>query len=324
MQAEDHARQETRVMAELVRLAAADLTYADVVRAVLDLVEELVSSPLLCLSVRELGGVAHYARAQDGADETWVDEVSQAIAAAHEQVLTRTPAARRAELPGSAAWYLTFPAWTRSGRAGALAIGAPEGKMLSREEERLMRRLAEQIVLVLDHALLLQQIEQLETTDELTGVVNYRRLLELVDYELQRHRYTRQALALLMLDIEGLDGINRSYGRHYGNHILKKIALLVREMVRPIDVVARCGLDEFAVLLPEMDEEAVERQLEAMRARLQGVEFAGGEVGLTIAVACTKPGEQLAPEQLLRRAEQALQEAKRQQKGWRTLIAGRS
>jgi diguanylate cyclase (GGDEF)-like protein len=187
---------------------------------------------------------------------------------------------------------------------------------LDREEEDLLWRVVEQVALVLDHVLLLEQIEHLETIDRLTGLVNHRRLLDLLDYEMQRHRFAGKRLALLLFDVEGLDGINRSYGRRYGNHILQKLAALIKETARPIDVIARSGLDEFAVMLPETDDEEAVQWLDTLRERLLTVEFAGGDVGLSAAVTHIKPGEMLTPESFLRRAEQALREAKRQQRDW--------
>src|SRR5437763_10075699 len=57
----------------------------------------------------------------------------------------------------------------------------------------------------------------------------------------------------------GLDRINRSYGHEYGNHILRRLAGMLAGGVRAVDIVGRCGLDEFAVVLPETDIEEAER-----------------------------------------------------------------
>lgn len=311
------AQRETRVMTELVRLAASDHEYAEIVRLTLDLVEDLVSSPLLCLSVRESEEFGHYARARTGIDSTWAEEAGRAIARVHEARLNEPGARYQGEgYPlGSMAGFVSFPAWTRSGHGCMLGLGAPRTPVLAREEEQLMQRLAAQIALILDHALLLEQIERVETVDRLTGVASHRRLLEVLDYELRRHQYLGRRLGLLLVDVEGLDGINRSYGRHYGNHILTKLGVLIGETVRPIDLVARCGLDEFAAVLPETGEAEAEGLLHDLQEHLLTVEFAGGEVGLSAVVVSVTPGEILTPEGFLLRAEQALGEAKRQRRG---------
>jgi diguanylate cyclase (GGDEF)-like protein len=187
-----------------------------------------------------------------------------------------------------------------------------------------MQRLACHAVLVLDHAMLEQELEDLKPTDGLTGVANGRRLLEVLEYEIQRHRHSGRPLTVMLLDVEGLSGINRSYGRSYGNHILRKLAVLVEESVRPIDVVARCGLDEFAVVLPETDEEEALDLAERLQERVLTVEFAGGAVGLSIGIGHASPTESLTAEALMRRGEHALQEAKRQDRDRSALGVGSS
>ena len=321
----DRARQETRVLAEIFQLTASQAEYAEIVHQALDLVEMVVSAPVLCLSIQEIEAIGHYARAGRGADGGWAEEAGRAIARSHEQLLRGAPGEPHPEphlnpipVSGPAPWFLTFPAWTRSGRSGTLAVGAPEALQLGREEEHLMRRLTEHIVLVLDHALLLEQIERLESIDRLTGTLNQRRLLDILADEIRRHHHTGRCFSLLVLDVEGLDGINRSYGRPYGNHILRRLAGLIRESIRPIDTIARYGLDEFAVVLPEADEPEAQMVLEALRERLLTVEFAGGNIGLTLALTQLDPGEHLTPEALLLRAERALHETKHQQRAWQS------
>lgn len=319
------ARFETRVLAEMAGLAASGQEYADVVHAVLDLVEQVVSSPYLNLSVQEMGQIGHYSRVEEGIDVFWADEVDRYVAEMHRQRLYRTVAVvDRTAVPhhaSPAAWIATFPAETRSGRFAALTLGCPRALSLDGEEEQVMLRLARQAALVLDHAMLLQQLEDLETTDLLTGLLNQRRLLEMLNYELVRHRHTRSHLALLLLDVDGLDSINRSYGHQYGNHILAKLGGILQETVRSVDVVARCGMDEFAVILPETDDEEAQSVAERLRDRLLEVGFAGRAVNLTVGVAHTRPDEALTAEGFLRRGEQALHEAKRQERGWSALWA---
>jgi len=316
-------------MAEMTSLALSSHEYADLVHGVLDLVEQIVSSPFLSLAVREAGQIGHYVRVGQDVDPVWADEVERYVAQEQVQRLSRSaPMARSAahHQTAPAAWIASFPAETpladggrpHSSRA-SLTLGCPRPLSLRPDEEEVMLRIARQALLVLDNALLVQQLENLETTDRLTGVLNHRRLLEILEYEMLRHQHGGRPLALMLLDVEGLNSINRSYGHRYGNHILQKLAGLLRATVRPVDMVARCGLDEFAVVLPETDEEQGAMVSEHLRERLLAVEFAGGAVDVTVGVAHVNPDEALTAEGLLRRGEQALQETKRQQRGFSAL-----
>lgn len=316
----ERERQAGHVLANLCRLALSDHGYIDLVHAVLTALEELVESPLLCLSVRERQRVGHYARPGEGADSSWAEDAARGIAEVQETWLQQpAPGMSALSLPGALGgdvWFRMFPAWSRSGRGIALSLAASVPVEVSPAEEAMMARLTEQALLVLDHALLLEQVEELETTDSLTGVANLHRLIDVLDREIQRHRHDGAWLALLVIDVQGLDRINRAYGRRYGNHVLIKLAGLLQQAARPIDLVARSGLDEFAVVLPQTDEEQGLRLAGDLRDRLQHVEFAGGEISLTIGVAHVKPSEILTPEELLRRAEQALHQDKQRQRAW--------
>lgn len=319
----DRARRENRVMAEMSALAASNLEYGDLIRAALDLVEQVVSSPYLGLSVQADGQYQQYARVGDDVDPLWVEDVGSYVSDVQRRRLAESGATLRGAVSDHMAapptWIMSFPAHIRSGRSCTLTLACPRPLAVEPDEEQLMLRLARQVLLVVDHALLLRQLESMEVVDGLTGVTNHRRLLELLEYEMRRHRYYHRWLAILVVDVEGLDRINRSYGRRYGNHILQKLALLLQEAVRPIDTVARYGLDEFAVVMPETNEEQGRELAESLREQLLAVEFAGGSVDLSIGVSHVNPDELLTAENLLRRGERALQDAKRQERDWRAL-----
>jgi diguanylate cyclase len=93
-------------------------------------------------------------------------------------------------------------------------------------------------------------------SDSLTGLANYRRLVDLLDSEIKQSRRTNREFAMLFFDLDGLKRINDRYGHMIGSQALCRLADALCSYCRDIDTPARFGGDEFAVVLPEIDAEA--------------------------------------------------------------------
>ena len=115
---------------------------------------------------------------------------------------------------------------------------------------------------------LINQLENLATTDSLTGVSNRRSFHEKVTRELDRSVRLNIPSALIMYDIDHFKKVNDTYGHAAGDHVLCAIVGIIIQQLRLYDIIARYGGEEFVIFMPLSGEDTTESALHKIALRL--------------------------------------------------------
>jgi diguanylate cyclase (GGDEF)-like protein len=165
-------------------------------------------------------------------------------------------------------------------------------------------------ILVRRNRLLFGQLANEARTDSLTGLLNRRGFDERTEIELTRARRDRSSIALVLFDIDYFKRINDEWGHETGDAVLARTGAVLADQVRDIDVLARLGGEEFAVLMPASDAAGAALVADRARAAVAKVESAGlPAVRLSAGLAAAVGPD--AAQDLLRAADIALYRAKR-------------
>jgi diguanylate cyclase (GGDEF)-like protein len=195
--------------------------------------------------------------------------------------------------------------------AGPFAVGTPNQSLLLLQAFMGVAAGTSLIVAaaVAERRAVEEQLRKWSVSDLLTGLANYRQLVSVLESEIRRSDRTERPFALLFLDLDNLKGINDRHGHLVGSRALCRVAEVLRGSCRVVDVVARFGGDEFAVVLPESEETSA-RHLAARIAERLGRDEEQPPISASMGVA-VYPRDGETVEALIGRADNLLYEAKR-------------
>ncbi len=156
----------------------------------------------------------------------------------------------------------------------------------------------------------LRQAERNAHTDALTGLGNRHWMAVMFEREVTRAQQDGKALCLMMIDVDNFKAFNDQYGHIAGDRVLVAVGETLRDFLRPTDLIARFGGDEFAILLPDLTLGQARQTAERLRAQVAQLSPSSLTTVITISVgvASHTPGEDVAA--LVHRADAAMYNAK--------------
>jgi diguanylate cyclase (GGDEF)-like protein len=215
--------------------------------------------------------------------------------------------------------YIGIALKVHNATIGVIGMDSPVKYGLSVEDMDFMAILSHQIAAGIEKSRLFEKIQKLSQLDGLTGLNNRRVFQDRLLQEINRRDRTRKPLSLLMLDIDHFKQFNDSFGHQAGDIVLRQLARIITTQCRcaSIDICCRYGGEEFAVIMPELELHKAVKAAERLRSAVEKAAFnfdaenTEGKVTVSIGVAGVIDEEDISPEELIKKADEALYLSKR-------------
>ncbi len=213
---------------------------------------------------------------------------------------------------------LTLPTHTRLGLPSSLLIWRrPDQPAWSSAECEFARSFTAMLRSTLENEEVQRELTRLARTDMLTGLLTRRSFAEEVARRFTRLDRKGEFATVMSIDLDDFQIINLIYGQEGGDEALRHVAAILRDIVRPTDIVSRTGGDEFAIWLDGADNFAAAERADSMCRQGASVTFEGEirRLGFSIGLATRAAGSCEDVDNLLHRADLAMNQAKRRGRG---------
>jgi len=209
---------------------------------------------------------------------------------------------------------LVLPLLVHDRVLGTIVLGSEERHAFGDSVRHTLEVLARHIAVSLENARMMKRLEDLATTDGLTGLLNKRALTETARQKLLAAARFKKPLSLLICDIDHFKRVNDTYGHDVGDLVIKGLGELLRRVKRETDNVGRFGGEEFVVVCEETDLDGATLLAERIRSELETTTFHTPEGPLRVTCSVGVAQDGLAGrewETLFRAADEALYGSKR-------------
>jgi len=189
----------------------------------------------------------------------------------------------------------------------------------TREDEKLLAEVSEQVGLALEQLTRESEMERLSSTDSLTGLLNRRSFEQTLSRRLGGPEKRARGGALFYIDLDNFKQVNDNHGHKQGDAVLKKVAAILKKHIRKSDIAARLGGDEFALFLDSINPAVAESRGRALLAEAEQLRALSGDeknlLGMSVGIAVLDPTVPETLGSLLDRADRAMYEVKRAGRG---------
>ena len=196
---------------------------------------------------------------------------------------------------------------------GTLTLVARAEKRFGKDVREMLAVIANQVAVALENGFLYRKMETMATTDGLTGLTNHRTFQQRFEDLLERAARHNHKVAVLLCDVDHFKKVNDNYGHPVGDEVLRRVARVLQEVPRKIDIPARYGGEEFAVLLDNVDVVQAKAVAERLRIEISRivVDTEKGPLSITESVGVAAfPDDGRDRATLIERADLALYHAK--------------
>lgn len=216
--------------------------------------------------------------------------------------------------PGQQAFHIRSiiaePLWSSGEVIGVLAVTSPEPEAFSDEDQLLLRLLANCSAPPIERA----RLRRLAMFDDITMAFNHRYLAPRLVEEMERASRSAGDVSLLYMDLDHFKSVNDKHGHAAGDAVLRMFADRVRKAVRRVDVLVRRGGEEFVLIMPATGATQAHATGHRIQQTLHTEPFdadGGVRIRQTVSIGVATWDKRETPEQLERRADEAMYEAKR-------------